>query len=103
VIYNKLVRDRIPDIIRAEGKRCEVRTLGADEYLEKLDEKLREELDEYAASHDVGELADLVEVVAAIVASRGISSAEFEALRQAKRAERGAFERRYLLLSVSDK
>jgi predicted house-cleaning noncanonical NTP pyrophosphatase (MazG superfamily) len=100
--YNKLVRDRIPEIIRADGKSCEVRTLAQDEYLAKLNEKLREELAEYGASGDIGELADLVDVVAAIVECGGLSTEEFEGIRQAKRTERGGFQCRLLLVSVAD-
>ena len=45
--YNKLVRDRIPEIIEASGKRCVYSTLSDEEYLARLDEKLNEELAEY--------------------------------------------------------
>ena len=49
-VYHKLVRDRIPDIIRGSGKTCVFRTLDDAEYLEKLEEKLQEELAEYLES-----------------------------------------------------
>lgn len=100
--YDKLVRDRIPEVISAQGKGCEVRVLGQDEYLRKLNEKLQEELDEYQASGEIAELADLVEVVSAILRLKGISDADFEELRATKRAERGGFERRLLLISVME-
>jgi predicted house-cleaning noncanonical NTP pyrophosphatase (MazG superfamily) len=100
--YHKLVRDRIPEIIRASGRDCEVRVLGDAEYAAKLDEKLREELDEYAASGSVEELADLVEVVHAILAFRGVTAGDFEALRVQKHGARGGFVERLLLERVSD-
>ncbi|TDT46070.1 nucleoside triphosphate pyrophosphohydrolase [Fonticella tunisiensis] len=73
IIYNKLIRDRISEIIEVSGKKCEVRRLNDDEYLEKLNEKLMEELKEYYESGSIEELADLVEVVHAIVKAKGSS------------------------------
>ncbi len=64
--YNKLVRDRIPEIIEASGKRCVCSTLSDEEYLAKLDEKLNEELAEYQESKSMEELADLLEVIRAV-------------------------------------
>ena len=61
--YNKLVRDRIPEIIEASGKRCEYSILSGDAYLHMLDEKLNEELAEYQDSKSMEELADLLEVI----------------------------------------
>ena len=57
--YDKLVRDLIPEIIEASGKRCVCSTLSDEEYLDKLDEKLNEELAEYQESKSMEELADL--------------------------------------------
>ena len=65
--YNKLVRDRIPEIIAADGKRCTVETLSDEEYLLLLDHKLDEELAEYQESKSLEELADLLEVIRAVV------------------------------------
>ena len=53
--YNKLVRDLIPDIIENSGKQCRTRILSDDEYLEKLDAKLDEELEEYTCKIDLDE------------------------------------------------
>jgi predicted house-cleaning noncanonical NTP pyrophosphatase (MazG superfamily) len=98
--YDKLVRDRIPEIIEASGKRCQVRVLDEDEYRRRLDEKLAEELSEYAGSGELSELIDVVEVVQAIVELRGSSWAAFEQRRVNKRAERGGFAVKLLLESV---
>jgi predicted house-cleaning noncanonical NTP pyrophosphatase (MazG superfamily) len=98
--YDKLVRDRIPEIIEAHGERCTMRTLGDEEYGQCLDQKLAEELAEYQTSGEVGELVDLVEVVRAIVAHRGVSWDTFEQLREHKNQERGGFRDRLLLESV---
>ncbi|HYF78495.1 MAG TPA: nucleoside triphosphate pyrophosphohydrolase [Symbiobacteriaceae bacterium] len=100
--YNKLVRDRIPEIIEASGRRCEVRELNDEEYLAALNRKLGEELQEYLADGSLGELADLVEVVNAIVLFRGHSLEEFEQIRMEKQQVRGGFTRRVLLVSTVD-
>jgi predicted house-cleaning noncanonical NTP pyrophosphatase (MazG superfamily) len=100
--YDKLVRDRIPEIIEASGRRCDVRTLPNDEYVAKLHQKLGEEVEEYLASGDVEEIADLLEVVDALRAVHGVSAEDLEALRLRKKDERGGFERRLLLIRVDD-
>lgn len=99
-VCNKLVRDRIPEIIEAEGKSCSTVTLGVDEYMVMLDAKLDEELQEYHQSGSLEELADLVEVIHAVVRARGWSLAELERVRAEKAATRGAFEKRLLLKEV---
>jgi predicted house-cleaning noncanonical NTP pyrophosphatase (MazG superfamily) len=100
VQHNKLVRDHIPRIIEAAGESCVARTLGDDEYGERLDAKLAEELAEYQQSAAVEELVDLVEVVQAIAHHRGITWEEFERQRERKRVERGGFAARQLLVST---
>lgn len=100
--YRKLVRDRIPEIIEASGRRCEVEVLQPDAYLRELDRKLSEELSEYLADGNVHELADMVEVIYAILQFKGVSTTEFEELRLAKAAERGGFDQRLFLVRVSD-
>ena len=99
--YNKLVRDRISEIIEASGKRCVCSTLWDEEYLAKLDEKLNEELAEYQESKSMEELADLLEVIRAVALARGSSAEEVEAIRQDKAARRGGFEKKILLTEVT--
>lgn len=98
--YEKLVRDRIPEIISANGQRCMTRILTKEEYVERLDEKLAEELSEYQESGEVEELVDVIEIVRAIVGHRGMSWKDFELLRARKREERGGFGDRLLLQAV---
>lgn len=98
--YNKLVRDRIPEIIKACGKQCICSTLSDEEYIAKLDEKLNEELAEYQESKSMEELADLLEVIQAVVVARGSSIEEVEAFRRDKAEKRGRFEKRILLTEV---
>lgn len=98
--YNKLVRDRIPEIIENSGKKCVVSVLSQDDYIKMLDAKLQEELTEYLESKSLEELADLLEVMGAVVKARGYTWDELTRLRKAKREKRGGFEKRLLLTEV---
>ena len=98
--YHKLVRDRIPEIIEADGKICTWETLSDEVYLQLLDEKLNEELAEYQESKSLEELADLLEVMQAIVRARGWTLDELEQVRADKAAERGGFAKKILLKEV---
>ena len=98
--YNKLVRDKIPEIIEQTGKTCTCSILSDEDYLALLDKKLDEELAEYQESKSMEELADLLEVIRAVAVARHYSLQEVEAIRQAKAEERGVFEKRILLKEV---
>lgn len=96
--YKKLVRDKIPEIIfQNEGKKPIIRKLDDDEYLKELNIKIQEELTEYLNSGEIEELADLEEVLRAILDSKGISYEEFEKIRQNKVQKRGAFKEKIYL------
>ena len=98
--YHKLVRDRIPEIIEADGKTCVCETLSDETYLQMLDAKLNEELAEYQESKSLEELADLLEVIQAVVLARGWTLEQLEQVRADKAAKRGGFEKRILLKEV---
>ena len=98
--YYKLVRDRIPEIVKADGKCCIVETLSDEEYLRLLELKLDEELAEYQESKDLEELADLLEVIQAVVKARGWTMEGLERVRAQKAAERGGFDKKILLKEV---
>ena len=95
--YNKLVRDKIPEIIEADGRKCNVEVLSDDDFLKYLNCKLSEETNEYQESGNVEELADLEEVLRAILKAKGISYEDFEKIRIGKVEKRGAFDRKLLL------
>lgn len=102
-IYNKLVRDKIPEIIASDnGKSCVIRIMEDDEYLETLNKKMQEELKEYLESGDVEELADLEEVLRAILDVKNVTYEEFENIRNSKVEKRGAFKKKIFLESVDD-
>ena len=99
-IYNKLVRDRIPEIIEKNSKRCICETLLQDQFIAMLDAKLDEELAEYQQSKSLEELADLLEVMGAVVRARGYTWDQLTDIRKKKKEERGGFEKRILLKEV---
>ncbi|HZT97094.1 MAG TPA: nucleoside triphosphate pyrophosphohydrolase [Chloroflexota bacterium] len=99
--WEKLVRDRIPEILAGQGIESTVRTLGEAEYLTALKEKLLEEAAEAQREQDPRdialELTDVVEVAYALAATIGISRDRLEVLRQERATERGGFEARVFL------
>ena len=98
--YNKLVRDRIPEIIEASGKTCTIEILSNDDYLRLVDAKMDEELVEYHKDQNIEELADLLEVIRAAAVARGYTIEDLERVRAEKTAKRGGFEKRILLKEV---
>ena len=103
ITYNKLVRDRIPEIIEGSGKSCNLEVLGEDEYLRAIDAKLDEELAEYHRERNIEELADLMEVIRAAAVARGYTVEELERVRAEKAAKRGGFEKKLFLREVIEK
>jgi len=102
-IYNKLVRDKIPEIIvNDNGKKCNIRILSDEEYLTALNTKMQEELKEYLESGEVEELADLEEVLRAILDVKNVSYEEFENIRNTKVEKRGAFKEKIFLESAEE-
>jgi predicted house-cleaning noncanonical NTP pyrophosphatase (MazG superfamily) len=101
--YNKLIRDRIPEIIAQAGHDSKVRILHDDEYFTSLCKKLQEEVYEFQESKALEELADIMEVVLALAAVEGKSPEDLEALRLQKREKRGGFEKRLFLEWVDEK
>lgn len=101
--YNKLVRDRIPEIIKASGKNCETEILSDEEYLKMIDAKLDEELAEYHKDQNIEELADLLEVIRAAAIAHGYTLEELEAVRADKFEKRGGFRKKILLIETVEK
>jgi len=100
--HNKLVRDKIPEIIDNAGKTPVTHILSDDEYLSELDKKLNEECSEYQADKNIEELADMLEVMYAIAEARGWSVSELEAVRKSKAEKRGGFKEKIYLEYVED-
>ncbi|WP_226022096.1 nucleoside triphosphate pyrophosphohydrolase [Halomicrobium salinisoli] len=100
--YDKLVRDGIPEIIRESDEEPVTHTVDGEAYRERLREKLDEEVAEYHESGDPEELADVLEVVAALAGTHDLSEDELEAMREAKADERGRFEDGVVLEAVRE-
>jgi predicted house-cleaning noncanonical NTP pyrophosphatase (MazG superfamily) len=101
ILYNKAVRDRIPEIIRKTGKECQITSLSDDDFLPELEKKLQEELDEYMESKSLEELADIIEIIHRLVELNNSSMTKLELIRQDKKKERGGFEANLFLLNVT--
>ena len=102
--FNKLVRDKIPQIIeKTEGQSCKTKVLNDKEYLIELKKKLQEELNEFLESDEIEELADLEEVLRAILDCKCVSYEEFEKVRLEKVNKRGAFKDRIYLEGLEEK
>ena len=99
-IFNKLVRDRIPEIIASTGDKYKIRTLSDAEYIEMLDAKLDEELKEYHEDKNIEELADILEVLYAVAKARGYTIDELEETRLKKREKRGGFDEKIFLIET---
>lgn len=99
-IYTKLVRDKIPDIIESEGKGTITTILEKDEYYKALVTKLHEEVQEFTESDSIEEIADILEVINAILAAKGVTNEQISMIQERKRTERGGFEKRIMLLEV---
>lgn len=97
-IFRKLIRDRIPEIIAAKGEKAITRVLDDAEFLKALENKLLEEVQEMRQGADKKmELADIYEVLDALIQAYGFSRGEILQIQEKKRVERGSFEKRLFL------
>ncbi|MFQ5981465.1 MAG: phosphoribosyl-ATP pyrophosphohydrolase [Candidatus Heimdallarchaeota archaeon] len=102
ITYNKLIRDKIPDIIRVNGKEPITRQATDEEMEHLLLAKILEEIEEYRQSGHVEELVDILEVLKALVAEHKLDWDEFEKVSEKKKAKRGGFEGRIYLIAVKE-
>lgn len=101
-VYNKLVRDNIPEIIRNNNETPITKTLNNEEYLRALKAKLQEEVDEFLESNDIAELADILEVVDALSAANNSSLNEVMDIKIRKAKKNGKFENKIFLIEVQE-
>ena len=100
--YDKLVRDRIPEIISQQGKVPLTYVAGSEEYFTRLTQKLEEEVKEFHHSNSPEELADVLEVVYALGDYLGVPKETLEEIRKKKCLERGGFKQRIVLTEVKE-
>lgn len=98
MIYYKLIRDNIPEICRQNGKTAVTKTLDDKKYRKALRKKLLEETNEYLASEELSELADILEVVDALAKLQGSDFEKVMELKKKKAETNGAFDERLLLI-----
>ncbi|MFP7296983.1 phosphoribosyl-ATP pyrophosphohydrolase [Neobacillus niacini] len=105
-VYNKLVRDRIPEVIEKTGKKFTTRILENEEYIKELKTKSFEELNEYIDTENdkdaVEELADLLEIIHALAECHGANIDQVEQVRKEKAEKRGGFKDKIFLIEVED-
>ena len=97
-IFRKLIRDRVPEIIASKGEKTKVRVLDDEEFLAALENKLLEEVQEMRLGQDKKmEIADIYEVLDALITAYGFSKEKILEIQKRKRNERGGFEKRLFL------
>lgn len=102
-VYNKLVRDKIPqEINNIKGRKANYKVLNDIEYIQELDRKLFEEANEFVEEHSIEELADLVEVITAIMKVKNISIEEVKKAGEIKNNKKGKFEDKIYLIDVEE-
>lgn len=104
--YNKLVRDKIPQVIENSGLQFKTRILSEEEYKTEVTKKFIEELHEFEETNNpkdaVEELADILELIHAAAELNGASFEEVEEVRVKKAEKRGGFKERIFLIEVED-
>ncbi len=95
--YNKLVRDKVVEIIKNKGEKAIFHIADESEYWEKLQEKLKEEVDEFIKDPSIGEVSDILEVIEAICEFKNFDKSELESVKNKKAEDRGKFEKRIIL------
>lgn len=91
-VYNKLVRDKIPQVIEEDGRKCETSIVPKERLLPLLEEKLKEEVNEFMQDKNLEELADIMEVVFGLAENLGYREEELLKKREEKKEERGGFK-----------
>jgi len=95
--YNKLVRDKIPEHIKSEGRLPITHIANNKEYGKKLKEKLQEEIKEFFKNETIEEMADIQEVINAICCYKRFNKKKLESIRKKKAKDRGAFKKKIIL------
>ena len=98
--YNKLVRDKIPEIIKEDGKNCDTIIVSGDEKKQLLRAKLMEEVNEYLEDDNLEELADVMEVLFGLAHELGFSEEDLLKKREEKLKARGGFKEGIVLKST---
>lgn len=101
-IYNKLVRDKILEIIKNNGQKSTHKILDDEGYVKELVNKLSEEVEEYKSDKNTDELADILEVIYALAKLHNCTPEQLEEIRAEKAKKRGGFNEKIFLIEVED-
>jgi predicted house-cleaning noncanonical NTP pyrophosphatase (MazG superfamily) len=106
-IYNKLIRDNIPELIEKDGQKYQVKILCEEEFKEELLKKLVEEAREVLEAKDenkelIKELADVLEVMENIMSIFKLDKNEIEKMQKERRTSRGGFEKKLFLEYIEE-
>lgn len=105
-VYNKLVRDLIPQVMEAEGKTYSIRELEQGEHLEEIKVKMQEEAIEFleavSPKEAIEELADILELIHTAIQMYGVSYEQLEQIRIQKKTQRGGFSKGIYLIEVKE-
>lgn len=99
-VYNKLVRDKIPQVIEEDGRKCETSIVLKEQLLPLLEDKLKEEINEFIQDRNLEELADIMEVVFGLAENLGYSEEDLLKKREEKKEARGGFKEGVFLKTV---
>lgn len=104
--YNKLVRDKIPEMIERNGEKCKFKKLDKEIYIKELRKKFIEEMNEYLQSKNnieaIEELGDVLEIIHSLSKIHGKSIEDVEKARQQKLLDRGGFNHMLYLIEVEN-
>lgn len=101
-IHNKLVRDKILEIIKNNGQKSTHKILNDEDYAKELANKLSEEVEEYKTDKNTDELADILEVIYALAGLHDCTPEQLEEIRAEKAQKRGGFNEKIFLIEVED-
>lgn len=99
-VYNKLVRDKIPEVIEEDGRKCEISIVPKEQLLPLLEDKLKEEVNEFMQDRNLEELADIMEVAFGLAENLGYSEEDLLKKREEKKEARGGFKEGVFLKTV---
>ncbi len=103
IIYNKLVRDKIPEVIQSTGKTCEIKVIQGEALKTALVLKLKEEVTEFEEAHSMEEMADILEVVEGLCKFHNWRIEDVLSVKETKKQQRGGFDLGIMLLETNEK
>ena len=101
-VYNQLVKDNVPKILKEKGSKPHIRTLNDNEYISELEISLDEYVARYTETGGMNELADIMELVYAIAKFKGYDQTKFNALVADRKKKYGGYDNRTYLLNVDE-